>query len=157
MSMLPFEKDTDLIYNRNYKVCYFIDDKKIKTGTFTNKLVNIDNTYFWFSSIEYGLSVIRQDMVVYMGCIDEPKKVENNYKTIYFHSFSEVYNFDIFKTYYRMFENFFNKKPTLIKANIETLQNIFPEFMVKRFSYNIYHGCKMFVDNSLPIGKLLIG
>ena len=108
MSMLPFEKDTDLIYNRNYKVCYYINDKRIETGTFTNKLVNIDNTYFWFSSIEYGLSVIRQDMVVYMGCIDEPKKVENNYKTIYFHSFSEVYNFDIFKTYYRMFENFFN-------------------------------------------------
>ena len=69
MSMLPFEKDTDLVYNRNYKVCYYIDDKRIETGIFTNKLINIDNTYFWFSSVEYGLAVIRQDMVVYMGYI----------------------------------------------------------------------------------------
>ena len=157
MSMLPFEKDTDLIYNRNYKVCYYKDDKRIETGTFTNKLVNIDKTYFWFSSIEYGLAVIKQDMIVYMGCVDEPKKVENICKTIYYHSFSEVYSFDIFKTYFDLFIKSVNRSPTLIKANIETLQNIFPEFMVKRFSYNIYHGCKMFVQNSLPIGKLLIG
>ena len=156
MSMLPFEKDTDLVYNRNYKVCYYIDDKRIETGIFTNKLINIDNTYFLFSSIEYGLAVIRQDMVVYMGCVDEPKKVEDNRKTIYIHSFDEVNNFDTFRTYYRMFENFFKRKPTLTKANIETLKNIFSEFEVKPFSYNLYCGCKIFVDNNLPIGKITI-
>ena len=156
MSMLPFEKDTDLVYNRNYKVCYYIDDKRIETGIFTNKLINIDNTYFWFSSVEYGLAVIRQDMVVYMGCIDEPKKIEDNCKTIYFHSFSEVCNFDIFKTYFDLFIKSVNRNPIVIKANIETLKNIFPEFTVKPFCYNLYRGWKMFTDNSLPIGKISI-
>ena len=80
---ISIKEDTDLIYNRNYKVCYYTDGRKDKMGTFTNKLTNADNTYFWFSSIEYGLTVIRQDMVVYMGCVDEPKKVEDNGKTIY--------------------------------------------------------------------------
>ena len=156
MSMLPFEKDTDLVYNRNYKVCYYTDGSKDKTGTFTNKLTNADNTYFWFSSVEYGLAVIRQDMVVYMGCIDEPKKIEDNCKTIYFHSFSEVCNFDIFKTYFDLFIKSVNRNPIVIKANIETLKNIFPEFTVKPFCYNLYRGCKMFTDNSLPIGKISI-
>ena len=72
---MTIKEDTDLVYNRNYKVCHYINEKS-STNTFTNKLVNADGTYFWFSSIEYGLAVIRQDMVVYMGCVDKPKKVE---------------------------------------------------------------------------------
>ena len=152
---MTIKEDTDLVYNRNYKVCHYVNEKS-STNTFTNKLVNADGTYFWFSSVEYGLAVIRQDMIVYMGCIDEPKKVEDNRKTIYIHSFDEVNNFDTFRTYYRMFENFFKRKPTLTKANIETLKNIFSEFEVKPFSYNLYCGCKIFVDNNLPIGKITI-
>ena len=81
MSM-TIKEDTDLIYNRNYKVCHYVDNKKISTNTFTNKLVNVDGAYFWFSSIENGLAVIKQDMVVYMGCVDESKKVENEHVKI---------------------------------------------------------------------------
>ena len=153
---ISIKEDTDLVYNRNYKVCYYTDGRKDKIGTFVNKLTNADNTHFWFSSIEHGLAVVRQDMIVYMGCIDEPKKIENNYKPIYFHSFDEVNNFDTFRTYYKMFEKFLNSKPTLIRANIETLKNIFPEFEIRPFSYNLYCGCKIFVDNNLTIGKILI-
>ena len=156
MSMLPFDEDTDLIYNRNYKVCYYIDNKRIETGTFTNKLVNIDKTYFWFSSVEYGLAVVRQDMIVSMGCVDKPKKVSENCKTIYIHSFDEVNNFDIFDTYYELFKKSLSRQPTLIKANIKTLKNIFPEFKVRLDYYNEYHGCKIFVDNDLPTGKITI-
>lgn len=156
MSMLPFKKDTDLVYNRNYKVCYYTDGSKDKIGIFTNKLINIDNTYFWFSSVEYGLSVVRQDMVVYMGCVDEPKKIEDNCKTIYYHSFSEVYNFNIFKTYFDLFIKSVNRNPIVIKANIKTLKNIFPEFEVRPFSYNLYRGCKIFVDNDLSVGTIAI-
>ena len=32
MSMMSLKEDTDKVLERNYKVCYFIDDKKIKTG-----------------------------------------------------------------------------------------------------------------------------
>ena len=95
-------------------------------------------------------------MIGYMGCVDEPKKAENNYKTIYIHSFDEVNNFDTFKTYYKMFENSFNRKPILIKANLKTFKNIFPEFETRRFSYNLYCGCKMLVDDNLAIGKITI-
>lgn len=76
MSM-TIKEDTDLVYNRNYKVCHYVDNKKISTNTFTNKLVNADGTHFWFSSIEYGLAVVRQDIIVYMGCIDEPNTNKN--------------------------------------------------------------------------------
>lgn len=153
---IAIKEDTDLVYNRSYKVCYYADGRKDKIGTFTNKLTNADNTYFWFSSVEYGLAVIRQDMVVYMGCVDEPKKIENICKTIYYYSFSEVYNFDIFKTYFDLFVKSVNRNPIVIKANIETLKNIFPEFTVKPLCYNLYRGCKMFTNNSLPIGKIFI-
>ena len=74
MSMMSLKADKDHIFDRKYKICYYTDYTKFKTGIFENTLVNVDDTYFWFSSLEFGLTVIRQDMVVYMGCIGSEVK-----------------------------------------------------------------------------------
>lgn len=162
MSMLPFEKDTDLVYNRNYKVCYYIDDKRIETGIFTNKLINIDNTYFWFSSIEYGLAVIRQDMVVYMGCVDEPKNVEKvGYFDIKFKEllrvFNDIENLNDFELSIKIVEKTFKKYPFYVKANIITFENIFSYFEHQNRYDTYYDGIKLIIDNSIKIGCVIFG
>lgn len=43
-----------------------------KVMTFSNTLVNADGTYFWFSSEQDGLSRVRQDKVISIGCCDKP-------------------------------------------------------------------------------------
>lgn len=162
MSMLPIKEDTDLVYNRNYKVCYYTDDMKIKTGTFINKLVNIDNTHFWFSSIENGLAVVRQDMIVSMGCVDEPKKVEEvGYFDIKFKEllrvFNDIENLNDFDLSIKIVEKTFRKYPFYVKANIVTFENIFPYLAPQNGYDSYYNGIRLIIDNGIKIGCVKFG
>jgi hypothetical protein len=71
MSMLPIQEDKDKILGRKYNVEFL--DGRGRPCTLNNTLVNVDNTYFWFSSKEDGLSIIKQDRVTFMYCTDKPK------------------------------------------------------------------------------------
>ena len=160
MSM-TIKEDTDLVYNRNYKVCYYIDDKRIETGIFTNKLINIDNTYFWFSSIEYGLAVIRQDMIVYMGCVDKSKKVEDkdtkiNHIILLLCSYDRNNALEELKSSVQYFKNLTSREPELIIGNIETLKYLFPKFTQKSMYKNMYNGIRLSVDNNFSFGVVEI-
>ena len=148
MSMLPFEKDTDLVYNRNYKVCYYIDDKRIETGIFINKLINIDNTYFWFSSIEYGLAVIRQDMVVYMGCIDEFKKVEKCPESMLFGLCKIDDANTIIYDRVRDFIEQMGREPKCIRGNINTLRDYLSYRNIHGYKYEFF-GIPIVVNDNL--------
>ena len=140
---ISIKEDTDLVYNRNYKVCYYTDGSKDKIGTFTNKLTNADNTYFWFSSVEYGLSVVRQDMIVYMGCVDEPKKVEKQEVNCF------VIKVESFQKCIDVFIKVYKKEPFSAKANSLTLKNIFPNFRPTNGFIDYYNGIKLIIDNDI--------
>jgi hypothetical protein len=69
--MLKLNEDTDSVLGRRYNIEYL--DGRGKCCTFNNRLVNIDSTYFWFSSKEDGLALVRQDRVTFMYCTDHPR------------------------------------------------------------------------------------
>lgn len=71
MSMLPIQEDKDKILGRKYNVEFL--DGRSRPCTLNNTLDYVDNTYFWFSSKEDGLSIIKQDRVTFMYCTDKPK------------------------------------------------------------------------------------
>ena len=78
MSLL-IKEDSENILGRKYNVEYKINNDLIHT--FSNILTNVDGTYFWFSSLEDGLDIIRQDRIVTMICLERNKlltKVSNN-------------------------------------------------------------------------------
>lgn len=158
---ISIKEDTDLVYNRNYKVCYYTDGSKDKTGTFTNKLTNADNTYFWFSSVEYGLSVIRQDMIVYMGCVDKSKKVEDkdtkiNHIILLLCLYDRNNALEELKSSVQYFKNLTSKESELISGNIETLKYLFPNFKDSSRYCNMYNGIKLNVDNDFSFGVIKI-
>lgn len=64
------DKDNHHALGREYNVEYELGNGK--TMTFSNRLENADNTYFWFLSKEYGLDIIRQDRIVTMTCNRKP-------------------------------------------------------------------------------------
>ena len=70
MSLL-IKEDTENILGRKYNVEYKTNNDSIHT--FSNALTNVDGTYFWFSSLEDGLDIIRQDRVVTMICLERNK------------------------------------------------------------------------------------
>ena len=153
MSM-TIKEDTDLVYNRNYKVCHYVNEKS-STNTFTNKLVNADGTYFWFSSIENGLAVVRQDMIVYMGCVDEPKRAENedikiNRLILFLCSYDRNNALEELKNTVQNFKKETFKEPKLITGNIETLKYLFPKFIQKHTYKNMYNGIELSIDSNLP-------
>ena len=147
---ITIKEDTDLIYSRNYKVCHYVDNKKISTNTFTNKLVNADGTHFWFSSIENGLAVVRQDMIVWMGCMDEPKKVEKQEVNCF------VIKVESFQKCIDVFIKVYKKEPISAKANSLTLKNIFPNFRPTNGFIDYYNGIKLIIDNDIEIGYIKI-
>lgn len=67
---LNLKEDIDNILGRRYNVEYLTGNGKC--ATFNNKLENVDGTYFWFSSKEDGLSLVRQDRVTFMYSTDKP-------------------------------------------------------------------------------------
>jgi len=70
---LSIQEDTENILGRKYNVEYKLGNDSIHI--FSNILTNVDGTYFWFSSLEDGLDVIRQDRIVTMICLDRNKKL----------------------------------------------------------------------------------
>lgn len=150
---ITIKEDTDLIYNRNYKVCHYVDNKKISTNTFTNKLVNADGTHFWFSSIENGLAVVRQDTIVWMGCIDEPKKVEKFPESMLF-TLCKVDDINTV-TYDRVndFITQIGREPKCIKCNINTLRDYLSYRNIHGYKYEFF-GISIVVNNTLSYGMI---
>lgn len=64
---LILKNDTNNILGRLYNVEYELGNGKIQT--LSNILENVDGVYFWFSSKENGLDIIRQDRIITMVCI----------------------------------------------------------------------------------------
>ena len=147
MSM-TIKDDLDLVYNRNYKVCYYTDEKKIKTGIFTNKLVNADGTYFWFSSIENGLSVVRQDMIVSMGCVDEPKRVEKCPESMLFGLCKIDDANTIIYDRVRDFIEQMGREPKCIRGNINTLRDYLSYRNIHGYKYEFF-GIPIVVNDNL--------
>ena len=77
MSLL-IQDDRDNILGKKYNVEYKLGNDSIHT--FSNVLTNVDSTYFWFSSLENGLDIIRQDRIVTMTCLERNyvKSISNN-------------------------------------------------------------------------------
>jgi len=76
---LNIKEDVENILGRKYNIEYKLNNDSIHT--FSNVLTNVDGTYFWFSSLEDGLDIIRQDRVVTMICLERNKpltKVNSN-------------------------------------------------------------------------------
>ena len=71
MSLL-IKEDTENILGRKYNVEYKVNNDSIHT--FSNILTNVDGTYFWFSSLEDGLDIIRQDRIVTIICLERNKQ-----------------------------------------------------------------------------------
>lgn len=71
---LNIKEDTDLVLGRNYNVEYL--DGRGRCQTFNNTLNNVDGTYFWFSSKQDGLALVRQDRITFMYCTDKPRFVD---------------------------------------------------------------------------------
>jgi len=65
-------EDTDKVLGRKYNVEYL--DGRGRCQTFNNTLANIDGTYFWFSSEQDGLALVKQDRVTFMYCTDRPNR-----------------------------------------------------------------------------------
>jgi hypothetical protein len=66
---LNIKEDTNKVLCRRYNVEYLQGNGK--TATFNNVLENVDGEYFWFSSKEDGLALVRQDRVTFMYCTDK--------------------------------------------------------------------------------------
>ena len=75
---LQLKTDPDKVIGRKYNIEYL--DGRNKPCTFSNTLWNVDGTYFWFSSEENGMALVRQDRVTFMYCIDKPRQKENDEK-----------------------------------------------------------------------------
>ena len=88
MSLL-IKEDTENILGRKYNVEYKVNNDSIHT--FSNVLTNVDGTYFWFSSLEDGLDIIRQDRIVTMICLERNKKLNNMSEDAPYASNREVY------------------------------------------------------------------
>lgn len=69
---LNLKNADNCILGRLYNVEYELKNGKVQT--LSNILENVDGVYFWFSSKENGLDVIRQDRVITMVCSRENKK-----------------------------------------------------------------------------------
>lgn len=61
---LNIKTDENCVYNRLYNVEYELGNGKI--CTMSNILQNVDGKYFWFSSKERGMDIIRQDRIITM-------------------------------------------------------------------------------------------
>ena len=94
MSLL-IKEDTENILGRKYNVEYKVNNDSIHT--FSNILTNVDGTYFWFSSLEDGLDIIRQDRIVTMICLERNKKLNNNLCSIDKSVYCEVCGFQTSK------------------------------------------------------------
>jgi len=68
---LSIQEDTNNILGRKYNVEYKVNNDSIHT--FSNVLTNVDGNYFWFSSLEDGLDIVRQDKIVTMICLERNK------------------------------------------------------------------------------------
>jgi hypothetical protein len=69
---LYLREDKDLLLGRRYNVEYELNNGKIHT--FSNILTNTDGKYFWFTSKEDGLDVVKQDTIRTMICLREKVK-----------------------------------------------------------------------------------
>ena len=70
LNLLP-DSEYNYVLGRSYNVEYELGNGK--RNTFSNILENADGVYFWFSSKENGLDVIRQDRIITMVCLREKK------------------------------------------------------------------------------------
>jgi len=109
--MLKLNEDLDLVLNRNYNVEYL--DGRNKCNTFNNKLVNIDSTYFWFSSKEKGLALVRQDRITFMYCTDKPYSEE---PIMGFNSYMTRERINKINDYFKWRNKTFSIKDSLIKT-----------------------------------------
>jgi len=64
------DKNDDCILGRRYKVEYVVENGNYRT--LNSKLMYVAGGYFWFSSKQDGLTLIKQELVNYMYCIDKP-------------------------------------------------------------------------------------
>jgi len=67
---LNLKTDPDMVIGRKYNVEFL--DGRGRCCTFNNTLWNVDGTYFWISSEENGMALVRQDRVTLMYCTDKP-------------------------------------------------------------------------------------
>lgn len=75
MSLLLSGKEAGKdILGRRYNVEYKLGNGKIQT--LSNILENVDSVYFWFSSPEDGMDIIKQDRIITMICLD--RKYDKN-------------------------------------------------------------------------------
>ena len=71
---LNIKEDNNQILGRKYNVEYKSNNDSIHT--FSNVLANVDGTYFWFSSLEEGLDIVRQDRIMTMICLERNKSID---------------------------------------------------------------------------------
>ncbi len=71
MGLLSVSKEREYIYGRKYNVEYELGNGRI--CTLSNILVNVDDKYFWFDSLEDGMDIIKQDRIVTMICLRDKK------------------------------------------------------------------------------------
>jgi len=86
---LSIQEDKENILGRKYNVEYKSNNDSIHT--FSNILTNVDGIYFWFSSLEDGLDIIRQDKIVTIICLERNMKLDNISNNSPYASNREVY------------------------------------------------------------------
>ena len=77
---MTIRDDKDEILGRSYNVIYSVTrNEKEKLYQFSNILVNVGDGYFYFSSKEDGLDVVKQDFIISISCVFDVRNKELNH------------------------------------------------------------------------------